>query len=128
MWPMIATWLVLLVAGLLEIAWAIGLKCSGGYPRPVPALVYAGVLLSVGLLSIPMRSLPVGTVYALWTGIGMVGAAWLGIWLLGESRDSWRIFFLCVIALGIFGLAWREMTLTHVSAERADAKLCTFGC
>jgi quaternary ammonium compound-resistance protein SugE len=128
MWPLIATWVVLFVAGLLEIAWAIGLKCSGGYPRPVPALVYAGVLLSVGLLSIPMRSLPVGTVYALWTGIGMVGAAVLGIVLLGESRDLWRLIFLGIIFIGIFGLAWREMTLADVVPERTDAKLCTFGC
>jgi quaternary ammonium compound-resistance protein SugE len=126
--PLMATWVILFVAGLLEIAWAIGLKCSGGYPRPIPALVYACVLFSVGLLSVAMRNLPVGTVYAVWTGIGMVGAAFLGIALFGESRDFWRLVFLGIIIFGVFGLAWREMALKDVLPDRTDTKLCAFGC
>jgi quaternary ammonium compound-resistance protein SugE len=104
----ITLWVVLIIAGLLEIAWAIGLKYSGGFSRPVPAIVYACMVVSVGLLGVAMRGIPAGTVYAVWTGIGTVGTAALGIPLFCESSDPLRLFFLGVIVIGVVGLGCVE--------------------
>jgi quaternary ammonium compound-resistance protein SugE len=98
-------WLVLLVAGLLEIGWAVGLKYTDGFTRPVPSLCTAAVMaLSLFLLGIAVRTLPLGTAYAVWTGIGTVGTALLGMALFGESVDLPRLLFIAMIVAGIVGL------------------------
>jgi quaternary ammonium compound-resistance protein SugE len=98
-------WVVLTVAGLFEIGWAIGLKYSHGFSRPVPSLLtVAAMVMSVWLLSIAMKSIPVGTAYAVWTGIGAVGVAVLGMVLFGESREVARLVCLFLIIAGILGL------------------------
>lgn len=98
-------WVFLLIAGVLEIAWAIGLKYSHGFSRPVPTvLTLVAMFASMYLLSIAVRALPVGTAYAVWTGIGAAGTAILGIILLGESSSPWRLVCIGFIVLGILGL------------------------
>ena len=98
-------WLVLAVAGLCEIAWAVGLKYTDGFTRPVPtALVVTAMVASVWLLAIALRTIPVGTGYAVWTGIGAVGTAILGMFLFDESRDALRLACIAVIVAGIVGL------------------------
>ena len=98
-------WVYLTVAGLFEIGWAIGLKYSHGFSRPVPSLLtVAAMVMSVWLLSIAMKSIPVGTAYAVWTGIGAIGVAVLGMVLFGESREVARLVCLFLIIVGILGL------------------------
>lgn len=98
-------WAYLTVAGLFEIGWAIGLKYSDGFSKPVPSLLTAVAMgFSIWLLSVAMRSIPVGTAYAVWTGIGAVGVAVLGMVLFGESREFLRVFCLFLIITGIVGL------------------------
>ena len=98
-------WAYLTVAGLFEIGWAIGLKYSDGFSKPLPSLFTAvAMVISLWLLSLAMKTIPVGTAYAVWTGIGAVGVAILGMVLLGESRDVIRIFCLLLIIAGIVGL------------------------
>ena len=98
-------WVYLTVAGLFEIGWAIGLKYSHGFSRPIPSLLtVAAMVMSVWLLSIAMKSIPVGTAYAVWTGIGAVGVAVLGMVLFGESREVARLVCLFLIIVGILGL------------------------
>lgn len=98
-------WLYILVAGLLEVGWAIGLKYSEGFSKPVPsALTLAGMGASMWLLAQALRVLPAGTGYAVWTGIGAVGTAILGIVLLGESRSALRLLCIAMIVTGIVGL------------------------
>lgn len=98
-------WAYLTVAGLFEIGWAIGLKYSDGFSKPVPSLLTAIAMgFSLWLLSIAMKSIPVGTAYAVWTGIGAVGVAILGMVLFGESREVLRIICLFLIITGIIGL------------------------
>ena len=98
-------WIYLAVAGLFEIGWAIGLKYSHGFSRPVPSLLtVAAMLMSLWLLSIAMKSIPVGTAYAVWTGIGAIGVAVLGMVLFGESREVARLVCLFLIIVGILGL------------------------
>lgn len=98
-------WLVLLIAGLLEICWAIGMKMSRGFSHVGwTAFTAVTLALSMGLLAYALRALPVGTAYAVWTGIGVVGTAVVGIALLGESSDPIRLVFLGMIVLGIAGL------------------------
>jgi len=93
------------VAGLLEFVWAVGLKQSHGFSRFGPSVVtVVAALLSFYLLGVAMRDLPVGTAYAVWTGIGAVGAAIIGIVFLGESREFWRLVSLLLIVAGIVGL------------------------
>jgi quaternary ammonium compound-resistance protein SugE len=98
-------WLLLLVAGLLEIGWAIGLKYTEGFTRLWPS-VFTGVSMvaSVVLLGVAMKSLPVGTSYAVWVGVGAVGTAILGIVLFGEPATAGRLFSLGLILAGIIGL------------------------
>jgi len=98
-------WVYLTVAGLFEIGWAIGLKYSHGFSRPVASLLtVAAMVMSVWLLSLAMKSIPVGTAYAVWTGIGAVGVAILGMVLFGESREVARLVCLFLIIVGILGL------------------------
>lgn len=98
-------WFILLVAGLFEIAWAIGLKYTEGFTRLWPTVGTVGAMaISIGLLGLAMRDLPVGTAYAVWTGIGAVGTAILGMVLLGDPATAGRIACLALIAAGIAGL------------------------
>jgi quaternary ammonium compound-resistance protein SugE len=98
-------WVLLVVAGLLETAWAIGLKYSEGFTRLWPSvLTVAGVVVSLYLLSIAARTLPIGTAYAVWVGIGAAGAVVLGIVLLGESANLARLFFLALLVVALVGL------------------------
>ncbi|MDU5501898.1 MAG: quaternary ammonium compound efflux SMR transporter SugE [Enterobacter sp.] len=99
------TWIILFIAGLLEVVWAIGLKYTHGFTRLTPSVItVTAMIVSIVLLSWAMRSLPVGTAYAVWTGIGAVGAAITGILLLGESASLARIASLALIVAGIVGL------------------------
>ncbi|MDF7762092.1 quaternary ammonium compound efflux SMR transporter SugE [Kosakonia cowanii] len=99
------SWFILFIAGLLEVVWAIGLKYTHGFTRITPSVItVVAMLVSVVLLSWAMKTLPVGTAYAVWTGIGAVGAAIAGIVLLGESASLARIVSLCLIVAGIIGL------------------------
>lgn len=98
-------WAILFVAGLLEIGWAIGLKYTDGFTRFWPTVGTATAMVaSLALLGIAMRTLPVGTAYAVWVGVGAVGTALLGIVLLGEAVNAARIFSLALIVAGIVGL------------------------
>jgi quaternary ammonium compound-resistance protein SugE len=98
-------WIYLIIAGLLEVAWAIGLKYTEGWSRLTPSLITAVLLIaSLYFLSLAVKDLPIGTAYAIWTGIGTVGAAILGIVVFGESRDIPRILCILMIVAGIVGL------------------------
>lgn len=100
-----ASWLILLVAGLCEVAWAIGLKYTDGFSRLVPSvLTVAAMAASVILLAWALKTLPVGTAYAVWTGIGAVGTALLGMLLFEEPRDVARLVSIGLIVAGILGL------------------------
>jgi len=98
-------WLILFIAGLLEIGWAIGLKYTEGFTRfwPTVATVLS-MIASLGLLGIAMKSLPIGAAYAVWVGVGTVGTAILGILLLGESASPLKLLSLGLIVAGIIGL------------------------
>jgi quaternary ammonium compound-resistance protein SugE len=98
-------WVVLFLAGLLEIGWAVGLKYTDGFTRLWPTIGTAIALIaSMGLLSVALRTLPLGTAYAVWTGIGTVGAAILGIVLFREPVDVVRVLCILLIVAGIAGL------------------------
>lgn len=98
-------WLLLVLAGLFEVAWAIGLKYTEGFTRLWPTLgTVAAMVISLGLLGLAMKSLPVGTSYAVWVGVGAVGTAILGIVLLGEPATAGRLVSLALIVAGIVGL------------------------
>ena len=97
-------WTMLFVAGLLEIGWAIGLKYTDGFTRLMPSvLTIVSMIASVLLLGLSLKTLPVGTAYAVWTGIGTVGTAILGIWLLGDPATTVRIVCIGLIIAGIVG-------------------------
>lgn len=98
-------WVMLFIAGLLEVAWAFLMKHSEGFTKPAPTIGFLVTLvLSMFLLSQALKSLPVGTAYAVWTGIGAVGTAILGIVFLGESRDLIKIISMVLLVAGIIGL------------------------
>lgn len=98
-------WFILFIAGLFEIAWAIGLEYAAGFSKLWPSVfTMVCMLISFSLLSYALKTLPVGTGYAVWTGIGAVGTATLGIFLFQEPRDFMRIFFILLIIAGIVGL------------------------
>lgn len=98
-------WLFLFIAGLLEVGWAIGLKYTEGFTRLVPTvLTVTAMILSIGMLGIALRTLPVGTAYAVWTGIGAVGTAMLGIYLFGDPATVMRLACIGLIVAGIVGL------------------------
>jgi quaternary ammonium compound-resistance protein SugE len=102
---LVMAWIVLFVAGLFEIGWAIGLKYTEGFSRLWPSLATAGcMVISIALLGWAMRTLPVGTAYAVWTGIGAVGTVVLGILLLGEAASVARLACVGLIVAGIVGL------------------------
>jgi len=99
------SWTFLFFAGLFEIGWAIGLKYTDGFTRLVPTvLTVASMIVSLTLLGLALKALPVGTAYAVWTGIGTVGTALLGIWLLGEPATAIRLACIALIVCGIMGL------------------------
>ena len=98
-------WILLLIAGVLETGWAIGLKYTDGFTKLVPSvLTIIGIVVSMVLLSIAARTLPIGTAYAVWVGIGAAGAVVLGIVLLGEPVNAARLFFLAMLIASIVGL------------------------
>lgn len=98
-------WIYLTIAGLFEIGWAIGLKYSDGFSKPLPSfMTVIAMAFSVWLLALAMRTIPVGTAYAVWTGIGAIGVAVLGMVLFGESREILRVVCLFLIIAGIIGL------------------------
>ena len=98
-------WLIVIVAGAFEVVWAISLKYTEGFTRFWPsAWTLAAMVASVGLLGLAMKELPVGTAYAVWTGVGAVGTAILGIYLLGDPASPARLACLAMIACGIVGL------------------------
>jgi quaternary ammonium compound-resistance protein SugE len=99
------TWFVLILAGLFEIGWAIGLEYTDGFTRLWPSVAtFLSMIISVGLLGFAMKSLPVGTAYAIWVGIGAIGTVVLGIMLFGEPANTLRIASLALIVAGIVGL------------------------
>ncbi len=98
-------WVILVVAGLFEIGWAIGLKYTEGFTRLWPTVgTVLAMIVSLGMLGVAMKSLPVGTSYAVWVGVGAVGTAILGMVLLGESANIGRLVSLGFIIVGIVGL------------------------
>jgi len=99
------SWFVLFLAGLLEVVWAIGLKYTHGFTRLTPSIItVSAMIISIVMLSWAMKTLPAGTAYAVWTGIGAVGASVTGMLLLGESTSPARIISLVLIVAGIIGL------------------------
>ncbi|MFN0077877.1 MAG: quaternary ammonium compound efflux SMR transporter SugE [Prosthecobacter sp.] len=98
-------WLHLIIAGLLEIAWAVGLKQTDGWTRLWPSVITALLMIaSFFFLSLALRALPMGTAYAIWTGIGAVGTALIGIYVFGEPRTAARLVCIVLIVAGIVGL------------------------
>jgi len=98
-------WIILFIAGLFEVAWAIGLKYTEGFSKLWPSVfTIVCMIISMGLLAYAVKHLPIGTAYAIWTGIGAVGTAILGIILFNESKEFVRIFFILLIVIGIVGL------------------------
>ena len=98
-------WIYLFFAGLFEIGWAIGLKYTAGFTRVLPTvLTVASMIISLALLGLALKALPVGTAYAVWTGIGATGTALLGIWLFGEPATALRLSCIGLIVAGIVGL------------------------
>lgn len=99
------SWMILLAAGILEIGWAIGLKYTDGFRLPVPtAITVVAMAASIFLLGLSMRTLPLGTAYAIWTGIGTAGTVILGIYLFGEPATAIRFGCIGLIMMGIVGL------------------------
>lgn len=98
-------WVYLFVAGLFEVGWAIGLKMSEGFTKPVPSiLTIIGMIISFALLSVALRTLPVGTAYAVWTGIGAVGTVIVGMVLFGEPVQAVRLACIALIVTKVLGL------------------------
>jgi len=98
-------WLILFFAGLFEVGWAIGLKYTDGFSRPLPTvLTVAAMAASLGLLGLAMRDLPLGTAYAIWTGVGAVGTVIAGVVLFGESLAPMRVASVMLIITGLIGL------------------------
>ena len=98
-------WVILLLAGLFEIGWAVGLKYTAGFTRLVPTvLTVAAMIISLGLLGLALRQLPLGTAYAVWTGVGTLDTAIIGMVLFGESTNALRLASIALIVAGIVGL------------------------
>lgn len=102
-------WFWLVMAGLLEVVWAIAMKQSHGFTRWLPTVVMLVTMgIGFGMLTLALRQIPLGTGYAVWVGIGAVGTALAGVWVFGESINTARILFLAMIVLGIVGLRLTE--------------------
>ena len=98
-------WIILFFAGLFEVGWAVGLKYTDGFSRPLPtALTVGAMIISLGLLGLAMKDLPLGTAYAIWTGVGAVGTVIAGIILFGESMALFRLASVALIICGLIGL------------------------
>jgi quaternary ammonium compound-resistance protein SugE len=98
-------WTYLFIAGVFEVAWAVGLKYTEGFTRLWPTVgTAAALILSMVLLALALRTLPIGTAYAVWTGIGAVGTAIAGVLLFDEPADAWRVVCIALIVAGIVGL------------------------
>ncbi|UVJ42872.1 quaternary ammonium compound efflux SMR transporter SugE [Pseudomonas sp. LS1212] len=98
-------WIILFFAGLFEVGWAVGLKYTDGFSRPLPtALTVTAMLISLGLLGLAMKDLPLGTAYAIWTGVGAVGTVIAGVILFGESMALVRLASVGLIVAGLVGL------------------------
>lgn len=98
-------WIILFFAGLFEVGWAVGLKYTDGFSRPLPtALTVGAMIISLGLLGLAMKELPLGTAYAIWTGVGAVGTVIAGIILFGESMALFRLASVALIIAGLVGL------------------------
>ncbi|MFF6873853.1 MULTISPECIES: SMR family transporter [unclassified Streptomyces] len=98
-------WVLLVVAGLLEVGWSVGMKYTDGFTRPLPSvLTGAGIVVSMLLLSQAAKTLPIGTAYGVWVGIGAAGAAVFGMVVLGEPATAARIFFVCLLLVAVVGL------------------------
>ncbi|AUG06811.1 quaternary ammonium compound efflux SMR transporter SugE [Pseudomonas sp. O64] len=99
------SWIILFFAGLFEVGWAVGLKYTDGFSKPLPtALTIAAMAISLGLLGLAMKELPLGTAYAIWTGVGAVGTVIAGIILFGESMALFRLASVALIICGLIGL------------------------
>ncbi|MBT9268736.1 quaternary ammonium compound efflux SMR transporter SugE [Pseudomonas sp. MG-9] len=99
------SWIILFFAGLFEVGWAVGLKYTDGFTRPLPTvLTVAAMAISLGLLGLAMKELPLGTAYAIWTGVGAVGTVIAGIILFGESMALIRLASVALIITGLIGL------------------------
>jgi len=98
-------WIILFFAGLFEVGWAVGLKYTEGFTRPLPTTLTIGAMvISLGLLGLAMKELPLGTAYAIWTGVGAVGTVIAGIILFGESMALFRLASVALIIAGLAGL------------------------
>ncbi|MGW4161289.1 DMT family transporter [Streptomyces sp. NPDC004788] len=98
-------WVLLVLAGVLEVGWSIGMKYTEGFTRPWPSvLTVAGIVASMALLAQATKTLPIGTAYGVWVGIGAAGAAVLGMVVLGEPATAARIFFVCLLLVAVVGL------------------------
>ena len=99
------SWIILFFAGLFEVGWAVGLKYTDGFSKPLPtALTIAAMAVSLGLLGLAMKEWPLGTAYAIWTGVGAVGTVIAGIILFGESMALFRLASVALIICGLIGL------------------------
>lgn len=99
------SWIILFFAGLFEVGWAVGLKYTEGFSKPLPTVLTAlAMLVSLGLLGLAMKHLPLGTAYAVWTGVGAVGTVIAGIVLFGESMTLLRLASVALIVCGLVGL------------------------
>jgi quaternary ammonium compound-resistance protein SugE len=99
------SWIILFFAGLFEVGWAVGLKYTDGFTRPLPTVLTVGAMvISLGLLGLAMKELPLGTAYAIWTGVGAVGTVIAGIILFGESMALIRLASVALIVTGLIGL------------------------
>ncbi|AJQ48642.1 quaternary ammonium compound efflux SMR transporter SugE [Pseudomonas kermanshahensis] len=99
------SWIILFFAGLFEVGWAVGLKYTDGFSKPIPTVLTVGAMvISLGLLGLAMKELPLGTAYAIWTGVGAVGTVIAGIILFGESMALVRLVSVALIVCGLIGL------------------------
>ncbi|MFV3288063.1 quaternary ammonium compound efflux SMR transporter SugE [Pseudomonas sp. NY11955] len=99
------SWIILFFAGLFEVGWAVGLKYTDGFSKPIPTVLTVGAMvISLGLLGLAMKELPLGTAYAIWTGVGAVGTVIAGIILFGESMALVRLVSVALIITGLVGL------------------------
>lgn len=112
-------WIHLVIAGIFEIGWAVGLKLSDGWSRLWPSVITVILIIfSYIFLSLALKTLPLGTAYAVWTGIGAVGAAIAGMWLFNEPRTLPRFFFMILIVGGIVGLKWASRSVPPPESDR----------